>query len=500
MALVRAWCTILVSLSWACILAAQEVPMPQLSPGSERGSERKPVPASGEPTQPRPPQTVALTVAKGSPLQVALDAEVRVERVGQPVHARIVEPVYALDRIVVPAGSEVIGEVTKVEPLSGGKRTLAALNADFTPLRKVEVGFHELVLADGRRFPLRTSVTPGSGQIIELVTAANAKEKKSGGKDIASEKTKQAKQQARQEWDNAMKQMKTPGKMHRLERYGEAQMPVHRQFIPAGTVYFAELEDPLDFGNEMMAAPTASSIGALPEGSVVHARLLTPLSSATAHKGQDVEAVLSQPLMDGEHLILPQGSRLKGTVRQAEPARRMRRNGQLRIAFSELVPPDGMEQKVVATLEGVQAGKNANVRLDSEGGAEATTSKSRYLATTVSVGLAAEGMLGDNWLSADNTGGQVLGGANGFKVVGMVVGALARSRAFGITMGAYGGAASIYSHFIARGREVEFPKNTAMEIGIGTRSATATPPAEPETPPTVPSESAGLANTGACLE
>jgi len=25
----------------------------------------------------------------------------------------------------------------------------------------------------------------------------------------------------------------------------------------------------------------------------------------------------------------------------------------------------------------------------------------------------------------------------------------------------------VYSHFIARGREVSFPKNTAMEIGIG---------------------------------
>jgi hypothetical protein len=496
MALVRALGTILVSLTWAyaleCTLAAQEVPVPQLSPGSERGSERKPSRASREPVQPAPPQTVALTVAKGSPLQVALDGEVRVERVGQPVHARIVEPVYALDHIVVPAGSEVIGEVTKVEPLSGGKRTLAALNADFTPLRKVEVGFHELVLTDGRRFPLHTSVTPGSGQIIEFVTAANPKEKKSGVKDKASEKTKQAKQQARQEWDNAMKQLKTPGKMRRLERYGEAQMPVHRQFIPAGTVYFAELEDPLDFGNELTTATMASSTtSAIPEGSVVHARLLTPLSSATAHKGQDVEAVLSQPLMDGERLILPQGSRLKGTVRQAEPARRMKRNGQLRIAFSELVPPEGMEQKVVATLEGVQAGKGANVRLDSEGGAEATTSKSRYLATTTSV-LLASVALGDGPLSADHTGGQAVGGANGFKVVGMVLGVVARSHAFSAAMGAYGGAASIYSHFIARGREVEFPKNTAMEIGIGTRSATAAPPAQQETPP---AESADLRNS-----
>ena len=486
MALARALCTILLSLTWACALEAQEVPIPQLSPGSERSSERKPAPPSSEPAQPAPPQTVVLTVAQGSPLQVALDREVRVRKVGQPVHGRIVEPVYAFDRIVVPVGSEIIGKVTKIETLSGGKRTQAALNADFTPRRKVEIGFDELVLGDGRRFPLHTSVTPGSGQVIELVTAANEKAKKNIVNDKASQKVNEAKQQAHQEWDNAMKQLKTPGKIQRLERYSEAQLPVHRQYIPAGTVYFAELQDPLNFGSEVMTVPMASSMGSeIPEGSVVHARLVTPLSSATSHQGQDVEAVLSQPLMDGDRLILPQGSRLKGTVKQAQPARRMKRNGQLRIAFSELVPPDGIEQKIVSTLQGVQAGKDANVKLDSEGGAEATTSKSRYLATTLSVGLAALSQ-------GDDPSNQAAGGLGGFKVVGMVMGAAVRSRAFGATMGAYGAATSIYSHFIARGREVEFPKNTAMQIGIGTRVPTATPLARQEPPPATPSESADL--------
>src|SRR5258706_11840560 len=287
--------TIICALAYT--LAAQEVPVPQLT----SGSARKPAAAASKPAE---PQTVALTVAKGAPLQLALDEEIRVKKVGQPVHARIVEPVYAFDHIVVPVGSEVVGEITKIEPLSESNRTLAAMNWAFMPLRKVEVGFHELVLPDGRRFPLHASVTPGSGQIIEFVTSANEKEKTNRVQDMASEKIKEAKQQAHQEWDNAMKQLKTPGKIRRLERYGEAQLPVHRQYIPAGTVYFAELEDPLEFGSEVITAPMASSILAeLPEGSVVHARLVTPLSSATSRKGQEVEAVLSQPLMDGARLI-----------------------------------------------------------------------------------------------------------------------------------------------------------------------------------------------------
>src|SRR6202140_1355780 len=502
MALARATCSIMLCIISACAIEvrnieAQEAPTPQLTPGSER----KPAPSRDQTEQPAahaaPPQTVALTIAKGSPLQIALDDEVQVKKVGQPVNGRIVEPVYAFDHVVVPVGPPVIGKVTKIEALSSGKRTLAALNADFTPVRKGEVGFDELVLADGRHFTLHTSVTPGSGQIIQLVTAANTKEKKNTVKDMAFEKTNQAKQQAHQRWDNAMKQIKTPGKVRRIERYGEGQSPIHRRFIPAGTVYFAELQDPLDFGNEVMTVPMASSIGdALPEGSVVHARLVTPLSSATAHKGQNVEAVLSQPLMGGTTLVLPQGSRLKGTVKQAAPARRMKKNGQLRIAFSEVVPPDGIEQKVVSTLEAVQAGKNANVKPDAEGGAEATTSKSRYLGTAVSLGLAmmsaGHGRDHDGDGGGGGGGSGAAGGVSGFKLVGMVMGALVRSRAFGTTMGAYGAAVSVYSNFMARGHEVDFPKNTAMQIGIGTRGTTSKPAipdiVQPAAPSISPSE------------
>lgn len=474
--LLAALCGTLLASALLTAAMAQDAPMPQLSPGSARKA-----PAVGPPTPPAP-QTVALTVPKGTPLQVALDQEIRVVRVGQPIHARIVEPVYAFDHVVIPVGSEVTGQITKIGEISGGKRTMAALDADFTPERKVDVRFDQLLLSDGRHFPLQTTVMAGSGQVIKFVAAADSK-KKNTVKDAASEKTRQAKEQAKQEWDNAMKQLKTPGRMHRAARYAEAQLPVHRQYIFAGTMYFAELDQPLDFGTEVMTTQMASTMGgALPPGSVVRARLMTPLTSATAHKGDGVEAVLSQPLLDADkHMILPQGSLLKGTVRQVQPARRMKKNGQLRIEFRELVPPDGVQQKVEATLESVQAGKDANVKLDSEGGAEATTPKTRYLATGLSLALAAASTRTHNDVDhgiADHgggTGARVAGGANGFKLVGMALGLAVRSRALGYTMGAYGAGMSVYSHFLARGREVVFPRNTAMEIGVGTRKEGAEP-------------------------
>lgn len=89
-----------------------------------------------------------------------------------------------------------------------------------------------------------------------------------------------------------------------------------------------------------------------------------------------------------------------------------------------------------------------------------------------------------------DSGNAAAGGLGGFKLVGMIMGAAVRSRAFGTTMGAYGAAVSVYTNFMARGHEVVFPKNTAMQIGVGTRAATPTPPAA--APPAAPSESAAL--------
>jgi len=178
---------------------------------------------------------------------------------------------------------------------------------------------------------------------------------------------------------------------------------------------------------------------------------------------------VSQPLLEGRQMILPEGSRLKGVVLQVQPARRMKKPGQLRIAFRELVPPDGIQQKVEATLAAVQAGKNANVKLDSESGAEATNSKTRYAATALSLALAAASAHVDRDGDGTSPGARAAGGANGFKLVGMALGILVRSRPLGYTMGAYGAGISVYSHFIARGSEVVFPKNTAMEIALATR-------------------------------
>ena len=275
-------------------------------------------PASNSATDVPAVRTIALSVPTGTPLQIALDREVRVKKVGQPIHARLMQPVYAFDQLVLPAGAEVNGHIARIGSPGGKRLILSVLNADFTPARTIEVAFDNIVLASGGHLSLRVAVVPGSGQVIRLVDSSTAKG--APAKNALSAKMDQAKKQ----WKQAMSQVRQPGKVHRALRMGIAQLPLHPQYIDAGTLYYAELQEPLKFGDESRKEEALQAIGSLPPpGSLVRASLVTPLDSETTKYGAPVEAVVSKPLFDGNHLILPQGARLEGSVLQARPARRL---------------------------------------------------------------------------------------------------------------------------------------------------------------------------------
>jgi hypothetical protein len=276
----------------------------------------------------------------------------------------------------------------------------------------------------------------------------------------------------------AKAQVAAPGKMHRLKRILISELPVHPQYIDAGTRFNAEIIDPLHFGTESKSAEELRMIGTTPApGSIVHARLETPLSSETAQKSESIEAVLTAPLITDNQLVLPEGTLLNGSVLQVRPARNFRRNGQLRIIFREIVPPNSAQQKIEGSLEGVEASNNANLSLDSEGGAQATTPKTRYLTTGITLALAAASFSPDRDAGSDGQsvleiGRQGATGASGFRVVGFAIGLLVHSRPLAMGFGAYGAARSIYSNFLSRGQEVVYPKDSAMAIGFGSRVTT----------------------------
>ena len=71
------FCTVLFAVGYLGAMEAQEAPIPHLSPGSARK------PAASPPTTPSSPQSIALSVPRGTPLQVGAaegDGEVRRQR------------------------------------------------------------------------------------------------------------------------------------------------------------------------------------------------------------------------------------------------------------------------------------------------------------------------------------------------------------------------------------------------------------------------------------
>ena len=423
---------------------------------------------------PAPTSSIPLTVPPGTPLKIALDSEVRVREVGQAIHGKTTEPVYAFDRLLIPAGTVVNGKVSAIDGVPAKTRVMDATDGNFSPARHVHVQFDELVMADGRHVALQTVASPAPDGVLRFVSA-NETEQKNKVEDAAGKKVSATRQAIHQQWSELQKQIHEPGKMHKLKRIALAQLPVHPQYIDAGTSFNADLLQPLDFGTEAVMPEALTHIGTTPpNGSVVHARLETGLSSATAKKGDPVEALITEPLVASDHLILPEGSVIKGSVAEVHAARQLGRNGQLRILFREVAPPNGLEQKVETNLEGVAVAKDEHLKLDAEGGAEVTTPRTRYLITGIQVMLAASQAspdrdAGQGGQSIGEGGGGAASGASGFKLVGMIVGIAAHSRVVSAGFGSYGAAMSIYYHFLARGRDVVYPKDMAMVIGLGTR-------------------------------
>jgi type IV secretory pathway VirB10-like protein len=424
-----------------------------------------------------------LTVPVGAPLHIVLTKRVPVKHAGIPVEGKVADNVYVFDHLVVPAGSRVMGQVTKVDNAPRKDRALAFANGNFTPLRQAQVDFNTLVEADGKRIPLQTKVSQGAPAMVHMVAGANEKKKKGR---VAS-KVEEVHQQVLNREEAAINNVTSPGKVQRLKAALSARLPYRRPSLPVGTNFTAELKTPLTFGTETLPAQQSEKMGgSIPPGSLVHVRLISPLSSATDHRDTPVRAVVSQPLFSSDHtLILPEGARLNGTIMEAVPARLFGRNGQLRFMFRELELTPGSTRKVEASLQGVDTDSESHLQLDAEGGAHAVTPKTNYVMPAIDVFLAATSLdldegrglhAGSVGHGADYGGAGIRGGASlGF--AGAVVSLLAHSRPVSAGFAFYGAGWAVYSHFVARGVDVVFPKNTPMEIRFGTHDGSA--PAHP---------------------
>ncbi len=432
---------------------------------------------------------VPLTVSSGVPLRVYIDHRIGIHQ-GTRVHAILIEPVYSFDRIVVPAGSRLDGQIREVEPVPWTTRLFAILNGDFTPLHKAKVCFDELEAPGAPAREIDTA--PALGQrAIYFAVKLKPKKRSKAAKATRPQTVWQerARQEIGQQIGNQLNArtyglagaLRGPGKLERLEEFAVMKLPWHPQWMPRGTRFDAVLQSPLSFGSASVRAADLKWVDTtLSSESLVHARLLESIDSANATRGEEIHAVMDAPLFSPQHhLLLPAGTRLTAEVTEAHPARWFHRGGQLRFAFRSIDMPHAVQQ-----AEGQIAAAEANyaqkLKVDDEGGVQATDSKKRFLAPAISALIAAKALDRDAGKAptaqGGNYAGRTLGGFSGFGFAGAL--AAQASRTAGSVFGLYGLAWSVYSNIVAKGGEVDFPRDTSLDVILGPRK----PPSSPQSP------------------
>jgi hypothetical protein len=414
-----------------------------------------------------PSVRLGTTVPSGVPLRVALERRVAIKRVGEPIQGRLVDPIYVYDRMVLPAGSLVEGHIAEIGGVPIGRRLQALLYGNLTPPREVRAQFDTLVLSGGSRLPLRTTPSRGTAHTMRIAKPPRKGEERTSPAEAARDKLTQMDRAA-------ILAFKEPGKLSRLKSRLFEMLPYHRQAWSAGTLFTGVLQEPLTgLAPYPVEARSDSPAFAESDGQEVSARLLTPVSSATARKGAPVEAVVTRPVFSGDRsLLIPEGSRLLGDIVEAQHARFFHRNGKVLFAFREMQLPASAAQGVQGYLEGVEADFNAHLVLDAEGGTHVDSPKTRFIFPAIAAAVAGLSFHQDynaqgvpDW----DIGGRAESGAVGLGLIGTVLTQVG-PRAFASSIAITGAAFSVYSTFIARGANVVLPVNTPVKISLKPRS------------------------------
>ena len=149
---------------------AAEPATPPVVAASEPVAPRPAPPVEEAPVTPPPPpaprmEEIVVPAASVVGLEVETTVTSDTARLEDRVDARVARDVYADGRLVIPAGSRVVGAVSAVE--RGGKVKERA---------RLGIRFHTLVLADGRQMDIRTDTIFREGE-----SPANGSSKKIGG-------------------------------------------------------------------------------------------------------------------------------------------------------------------------------------------------------------------------------------------------------------------------------------------------------------------------------
>ncbi|MEO6806122.1 MAG: hypothetical protein ABI286_12805 [Edaphobacter sp.] len=426
--------------------------------------------------------TVAATAQSvlppGTPFPVQIDDHLPM-RVGLPIRASLIYPVYANDILVLPEHTILTGTVTSLHP-NRSRRTRALLGGDFTPFHIPVVQFTQILLPDGSVLPFSSDPATDGAPIYRAVAPPPAK----GGF-------------LRRQFDMGLSIARdnlaifiAPGKGDRLKQFIYGELPYHPERIEKNTAWTIQTTAPLTippqpalpsppvvvprkrhFWEQPAPPPPA------PDDSgkwTIQAYLDDPISSETTKAGQTIKATVAEPIYNPDHTIaIPQGATLVGAVTKAKPSRSFGRSGTLNFSFRQLTLPGGEPQNVETTLTGADSAQA--LALNSEG--QEKPKPQDKISVPILLALMASRPLDQDHHGAGNgLGKNAVGGAAGLGLVGTIIGLAGVSPNAAAGIGYWGTAVAVYYRWIARGKKITFARDTRIVVQTIARSSAAMHP------------------------
>ncbi len=423
-------------------------------------------------------QTPPAVLPSGTPLVLRLCDNLPM-RVGLPLKAELIYPVYLDNHIVLPENTLLDGSIVALRP-DTSRRIRARLGGDLTPFHIPVVRFTSIVLPSGARIPISTETSTDGAPIFRAVAPPSSK----GGF-------------LRQQFETGLAVARSdvalflaPGKADRLTQFVYGRLPYHPEHIDRATAWTTELAAPVSLPAQPPPPPPVlaaslpgkrphfweqpAAVAAPPDTDPGHwtiqAYLDQPLSSEASQTGQPITATVAVPIRDPDGTVaIPQGATLIGAVAKAQPARRFGRTGTLSFNFRQLSLPGGQPQNVQTTLTGADSARD--LALNSEGQLNSKPRDKVSLPLILAL-LASRPLDRDRGRNENQTGKNAAGGAASLSLVGTIVSLSGISPNAAAGIGYYGTALSVYDRWIARGKKVVFPRNTRIVVQTTARRST----------------------------
>lgn len=188
--------------------------------------------------------------------------------------------------------------------------------------------------------------------------------------------------------------------------------------------------------------PLAAAVPAsytIDSGTRIPLALISSVSSKSSSPGDRIYLETAFPIVNGNHIVIPTGSYVTGTVTEVKRPGRVKGRGELYVRFDSITLPNGITREFRSRLGSVDA--RSGEKLDQKEGQVVADSNKGGDAKTIAAG----GMGGASI-------GAIAGSAAGHGVMGAGIGAAA------------GVAAGMVAVLLTRGPEAELSKGSTIEM------------------------------------